>query len=52
MAGLMNIVAEHGRLAVLLLFFVMFVGFALWAYAPRNKSKMERCGEIPLKNGD
>ena len=41
--------AEHGKIVVLVVFFVMFLGFAAWAYRPANKGKMEQYGQIPLK---
>lgn len=41
--------AMHGQLTVLLVFFGIFVGFAVWAYAPANKAKLEKYGHIPLE---
>ena len=39
----------HGSMMVLLLFFAIFLGFAFWAYAPRNRMRMDDYGHIPLK---
>ncbi len=33
----------------LLMFFVTFVGIAIWTLKPSNKQKIESYGEIPLK---
>ena len=41
--------AQHGQLAVLLMFFGIFMGFAVWAYRPANKAKLEKYGHIPLE---
>lgn len=52
---MMDVVARHGPLAVLIVFFMIFIAFAVWAYKPQNKNKMEDYGQIPLKespNGD
>ena len=46
---MMDWVAEHGSLLVLITFFALFLGFAVWAYAPANKRKMETYGQIPLQ---
>lgn len=46
---MMDWVAEHGSIVVLVTFFTMFLGFALWAYVPTNKQKMTDYGKIPLK---
>ena len=34
---------------VLVLFFVAFVGIAIWAYLPAQRQKMKSYGEIPLR---
>lgn len=47
-AFIMAQLAQYGPLASLLLFFSMFMGFALWAYLPRNKARFESYGRIPL----
>ena len=31
---------------------VIFIGIVAWAFWPKNKSKLERHGEIPLRNDD
>ena len=50
---MMEWLAAQGGVLVLVMFFVAFLGFALWAYLPSNKKRMEDCGHIPLKeNGD
>lgn len=36
-----------GVMVVILL--VLFVGLAIWAYSPRNKSKFAELAELPLK---
>lgn len=46
---MMDWIAEHGSIVVLILFFTMFLGFAAWAYRPGNKKRMENYGQIPLK---
>jgi len=41
--------AIHGALLVLLAFFCVFLAFAAWAYIPKNKDKMNDYGQIPLR---
>lgn len=41
--------ASHGGIVVLLTFFGLFVGFSVWAYLPANKEKMNTYGQIPLE---
>ena len=41
--------AVHGGLVVLVLFFTLFLMFAFWAYVPANKNKMDEYGQIPFK---
>jgi cbb3-type cytochrome oxidase subunit 3 len=41
--------SNHGGTLVLLMFFTMFLAFALWAFLPRNKQRMEHYAQIPLK---
>lgn len=50
--AIMAQLAQHGPLASLVLFFTMFLGFALWAYLPRNKARFESYGLIPLSEPD
>ncbi len=33
------------------LFLVCFLGWVLWAFAPRNKASMEEAGRMPLTDG-
>ena len=40
----------HAWWTVLLL--VIFIGIVAWAFWPKNKSKLERYGQIPLRNDD
>lgn len=47
-AVILDHLAQHGPLASLLLFFTLFMVFALWAYLPRNKARLESYGRIPL----
>lgn len=37
-----------GGTVMLVIFSVVFVGIAVWAYLPRNKSRMESHGNIPF----
>jgi cbb3-type cytochrome oxidase subunit 3 len=46
---MMDWLATHGGTLVLLMFFVMFVAFGIWAYLPSNKNKMDTYGHIPLQ---
>jgi cbb3-type cytochrome oxidase subunit 3 len=39
----------HGGLVVMLVFIAMFLMFAVWAYRPLNRSKLEAYGRIPLE---
>lgn len=40
-------------MGVVTAFFVaVFVGFALWAWSPRNRGLMERAARIPLDDGE
>lgn len=34
------------------LFLLAFIGWTVWAWAPRNREAMERYGRIPLDDGD
>ena len=45
----MDWLMQNGSTAVTVIFFLTFVGFGAWAYAPRNKAKMEEHGNIPFK---
>ncbi len=49
---MMDWLATHGGTMVLLMFFAMFLMFAVWAFAPGNKKRMEAYGQIPLKEND
>lgn len=40
---------DHAPQIGLIGFFVAFVFIALWAYAPRNKAKLQAHAYIPLK---
>jgi cbb3-type cytochrome oxidase subunit 3 len=44
--------ANHGGMLVLMMFFILFLAFSLWAYLPANKTKMRAYGHIPLKEED
>ena len=46
---MMDWLAKHGPSAVLLVFFVIFLGIAFWAYRPSNKKTLQEYGQIPLK---
>lgn len=35
-----------------LVFLGFFVGWAWWAYAPKNRTQMEKYGRMPLDGGD
>lgn len=37
-----------GGTVMLVIFSAVFVGIAIWAYLPRNKSTMESHGKIPF----
>ena len=41
--------ATHGSLMVLLFFFCLFLAFSIWAFMPTNKKKMQDYGQIPLR---
>lgn len=45
----MDWLASYGGIVVLIMFFIMFLGFAFWAYVPANKLKMDEYGQIPFK---
>ena len=45
MAGIEGII-------VLVAFSIAFVGIAIWAFAPRNKNKINAYGTIPFKEED
>jgi cbb3-type cytochrome oxidase subunit 3 len=49
MMELLNWLAAKGNLVILVMFFAMFLGFALWAYAPTNRKRMKKYGDIPLR---
>ncbi|MGB9151675.1 MAG: cbb3-type cytochrome c oxidase subunit 3 [Alphaproteobacteria bacterium] len=49
---MMDWLAAHGGLLVLLMFFVIFLGFFYWAYKPANKRMMEDYGHIPMMEND
>lgn len=40
---------DHAPTIGLTGFFVAFIFIALWAYAPRNKSKLQAHAQIPFK---
>lgn len=46
---MMDWLAAHGSMCVLLVFFSLFLAFSFWAYAPRNKEKMNSFAQIPLR---
>ena len=46
---MMEWLALHGGMAVLVVFFALFLAFAFWAYRPSNRNKLESYGQIPLK---
>lgn len=46
---MMDWLTDHSGLVGLLLFVGLFLGFAVWAYRPSNKEKMEQYGKIPLE---
>ena len=46
---MIDILAKHGPSAVTLLFFVLFIGIAIWAFRPANKQKLQDYAKIPLK---
>ena len=31
---------------------IAFLGIVFWAYRPKNKSRFEDCGDIPLRDDD
>lgn len=41
--------AHHAPMIALFGFFIAFVFIAVWAYAPRNKAKLQELANIPLK---
>lgn len=49
---MMDWLATQGNILVLVIFFLMFLGFAVWAYRPKNKDRMQRDSEIPLKESN
>ena len=49
MTPMLDWLTQHGATLVLVMFFIALVGFALWAYAPRNKQKLEDHAQIPLR---
>lgn len=40
---------QHGGYAMLLVFFIIFSGVALWVYLPRNRQRLEDFRNIPFK---
>lgn len=46
---MMDWLAIHGSIAVLIVFFVIFMAFGFWAYRPSRRKKFESYGCIPLK---
>lgn len=46
---MMDWLAQHGGLIVTIVFFVMFLGFGIWAYRPANKNMMKSYGDIPFR---
>jgi len=46
---MMDWLADHGSLVILVFFFTLFLAFAFWAYKPTNKAKMDEYGQIPLR---
>lgn len=49
---MMDLLAQHGGTVVLLVFFVIFIGTVVWAFAPSNRNKLEGYARIPLKEND
>ncbi|MGE3623682.1 MAG: cbb3-type cytochrome oxidase subunit 3 [Bdellovibrionales bacterium] len=49
---MMDWLIQHGGMLVTVMFFVLFIAIAFWAYRPANKSKMQSYGDIPLKAND
>jgi len=46
---MMDWLVAHGGVLVLVMFFVMFLSFAYWAFQPKNKDRMNEYGQIPLR---
>jgi cbb3-type cytochrome oxidase subunit 3 len=46
---MMDIILEHAPTIALLGFFIGFIGISCWAYAPKNKQKLEQNAQIPFK---
>ena len=46
---MMDWLATQGGLLVLVMFFALFLGVAVWAYRPSGKGQMEDYGNIPLR---
>ena len=46
---MMDVLVAHGPTVVTVVFFAIFLGIGLWAYAPRNKRQMTDHGNIPFK---
>lgn len=44
--------SHYSGIAVLVGFSALFVGIALWAYAPRRKEAFARYARIPLQETD
>ena len=46
---MMDWLATRGGVLVFVMFFVLFLAFAFWAFRPANKTRMDHYGQIPLK---
>lgn len=44
--------AAHGAIVVMIVFMVIFCGFSFWAYRPSNKNKLKNYGQIPLMENE
>jgi len=44
--------AHYGPQIGTLFFFTTFVGIAVWAFWPSNKTVLDECGKIPFKEQD
>ncbi len=41
---------SHFEGVLLVLMMVIFIGIAVWAYAPRNRKRMDDSAQIPMRD--
>ena len=46
---MMDWLAQHGPMIVMILFMTIFVGAGVWAFRPSNKQRFDRDANIPFE---